>query len=602
MNKDYDNVFPYPEYREHQPETLKAVVDKVNDGVKVVIIRAPVGSGKSVEAVTLCELSDSSYYVTPQIMLQKQLSKEFPNLLSEIKGRANYTCLESGGVVSCSDGRCTMDSDFECEHECPYITARNTARQSKSVLMNFAYFITVPRNVFGIGEDGMMPRETLIIDECHGIPNLLLNHIELKIPLDITSANISTINEIKKLVKFDDIDRLIPHLVDFSVYFGTQINELGTQIKVMSSSQKNKPANRRIIKKFNKMVDIKGRIAKLLKEYEQSKEDPSNAFGWVVSYDYDKRILIFQPIYVSKYTPQLLWSKADTIVLMSGTIYNPKMFLKDIGLSKKEYHVVDVPSTFPVENRPIYLDYVGKMNYKNKEKMRPKMVNKVQQICSEDKYKDEKVIIHCHSYENAEYFAEYLRLGGRPMILQDRSDRIGSLDAWQKTKNGVFLSVNMTEGLDLVDDACRCQIMIKVPFPNLSDKRIKGRMNIEGDLFYHIMTLEAIGQAVGRAVRSKDDWADFYILDASFGYLYNRYKKMLPKDFVECVKVKNSKYDEVEKKTVDFIEDCSIECNEDIIVEDDDEEIVVEDNGKEIVVGDDDVIFEDDDEEIIIED
>ena len=93
----------------------------------------------------------------------------------------------------------------------------------------------------------------------------------------------------------------------------------------------------------------------------------------------------------------------------------------------------------------------------------------------------------------------------------------------------------MTEGVDLVEDASRFQIICKVPYPYLGDKLVKKRMN-KWKWWYPLKTAKTIVQATGRSVRSKDDHAVTYILDSDWDRFYQRNSGLFPKGFRDCVR------------------------------------------------------------------
>jgi Rad3-related DNA helicase len=90
----------------------------------------------------------------------------------------------------------------------------------------------------------------------------------------------------------------------------------------------------------------------------------------------------------------------------------------------------------------------------------------------------------------------------------------------------------MNEGLDLKDDLARYQIILKVPYLFMGDKRVAKRVNDYGeDKWYNLQAVETICQAYGRAQRNEEDWSRLYILDESFKNLWNRYKYYFTNEF-----------------------------------------------------------------------
>ena len=98
----------------------------------------------------------------------------------------------------------------------------------------------------------------------------------------------------------------------------------------------------------------------------------------------------------------------------------------------------------------------------------------------------------------------------------------------------VLLSPSMTEGVDLVDEASRFQIICKIPYPYLGDKLVKKRMN-KWKWWYALQTTKTIVQSVGRSIRSESDFAVTYILDSDFSKFYYRNTYLFPESFRESM-------------------------------------------------------------------
>ena len=99
----------------------------------------------------------------------------------------------------------------------------------------------------------------------------------------------------------------------------------------------------------------------------------------------------------------------------------------------------------------------------------------------------------------------------------------------------VLLSPSMQEGVDLKGDMSRFQILCKIPYPYLGDKLVRKRMN-KWSWWYPLQTAKAIVQSVGRSIRTNDDEAITYILDADWERFYNKNKDIFPPDFKSCIK------------------------------------------------------------------
>jgi Rad3-related DNA helicase len=77
-------------------------------------------------------------------------------------------------------------------------------------------------------------------------------------------------------------------------------------------------------------------------------------------------------------------------------------------------------------------------------------------------------------------------------------------------------------------------VIVKVPYPDLTDKRI-AKMKERDPKWYAWNTVLKLVQAYGRSVRSKDDHAKTYILDSSISYLLKSAHGLVPNWFTEAI-------------------------------------------------------------------
>jgi Rad3-related DNA helicase len=214
-------------------------------------------------------------------------------------------------------------------------------------------------------------------------------------------------------------------------------------------------------------------------------------------------------------------------MLMSATILDYVQISRNIGLdiNKVSYKALDSP--FPKENRPIYLDYAGTITSKTLTEALPKLVEKTRNILN--KYPNEKILIHCVSYKIRDYLIQYL--DRTRTITHTSYNREEILEIYKASpKPLVLLSPSMDRGVDLPDDQCRVVIIAKVPYPDLGDPQISQRVHAskDGNSWYAHKAISKIIQMSGRAVRSKDDHADTYILDAKFDDLLRDNRHLFP--------------------------------------------------------------------------
>jgi len=531
--EDIKTYFPFPTYRDNQEDISFKIIEAYEQGYDVVILRAPVGFGKSPVGVAIGKILNSTYYTTPQKMLQDQLAKDFlGNDFAIVKGRNNFDC--NNNRNKCDYGECLLKKskkkrskddpssacDFNADEECPYKLQRDIGRATHICTTNFSYLMSVPEKLFG-------KRELLIVDESHSIPNWALNFAKTTINLykRIEGEEISIIDSIPEYSTFEE----------YLTWLGKIILPLLDQKKsvLLESSESESSEGMSIKEKKleNYLDSLIEKILNLIEDYEKVKEK----WVWEIKGKGNFRSIEFQPITVGRFMQDLLWRRADKVLLMSGTILAPSVYVEEVGLSTKKYKVISVPSSFHYHYNPVLYYPMGKMSKDFKDDTLPRMVTKIEEII--DKHGSDKGIIHCNSYDIAEYIYHNLTRYRHRVIFQDRNNRQNSLREFINSKDKIFISINMNEGLDLKDDLARYQILVKIPYPFIGDKRVKERLfeRDEQDWF-NLQAVEDICQAFGRAVRTEDDWATFYILDESFANLWNRYKDFFTPEFISSYK------------------------------------------------------------------
>jgi len=215
---------------------------------------------------------------------------------------------------------------------------------------------------------------------------------------------------------------------------------------------------------------------------------------------------------------------------MSATIISAQQMAEDLGLEDDEWGVVTIGSSFPIEQRPIFVQPVANMTWKEQDTEWPKMASMVENIA--DYHGGERILVHTVSYKLAEYIER--RLDGnqhRVFTYQNSKQREQALSDWLESENGIMLAPSFERGVDLKDDLCRVIVVAKVPFPSLGDKQVNGRLYTKGGQgWYSMLTVRSIVQMTGRGMRSKDDWCETYILDRQFvKNIMNKNRNLLPK-------------------------------------------------------------------------
>lgn len=509
-------AFPFKSYRAGQREAIASAREAFKRGKRFVVIEAPTGAGKSAVAVTLAREASSSYLLTAQKILQAQYRRDFPDL-ALMKGRANYRCLVApthAAAAPCIAGRKFPQCD-----DCPYFRAKDVAMAANKTLMNYAYYLA-ELNYSG----GFSPRELLVLDEAHGAEAALMNFVEVTVSdVALTRAGIAErIPQFAEEIEyFDFAEDLMPQLRKRSRELERQLKGEKATSEAALAWMQNKQWLDNQLGKLELLRD-----SRVEDDVEWVVERTSGSEGQAVT---------FKPVVVAPFAEPLLFSFAERVLLLSATILDAPTYLRSLGIEPQEAEVIQVASSFPPENRPLHLRPTARLTRFYLERDLPKLVQEIASLF--DEHPCDKGVIHAHSYRIAGYIAQHLpqRHAQRLVTHRNSAERDGALEKHLRSPlPTVLLTPSMTEGIDLTGDLSRWQVICKIPYPYLGDPQIARRKSVD-PAWYDWRTCLTVVQAYGRSVRSADDFAATYLLDADFPAFLRRQRKRLPEWFLEAV-------------------------------------------------------------------
>jgi len=533
----YRNYFPYPEFRQQQEEVIQETIEAFDGGTDVVIIDAPTGFGKS--PVNLCVglTVGSTYYTTPQKNLRNQLEQEFSSKrdVAVLKARKDYVC----GATKVPSDQCIvyrekMDpltyKECSCTRHpnCTYWNHKKKAFDAPMSILTFAGLIVnsylPPFYITPTGETiqlSFLDRELLIVDECHGLEE------------QVASLHAGfTIHRNRFVFNRDDVLR---DIIWKRLMKRIPVNKTSSVKEYIPFLEQIIIEMNLIIRKFRdqkiieKATNLKNKTFYLLEELKEGRE-------WVVNRstkrDWNTLNLSFKPIKVDRFLQKHIWRYGKKYLLTSATVPYPndtREWLDRIGLSDKKFKRITVPMFFPIENRPIYLNKIaGSMNRNDLDKTWPIAIKNIKEILK--LHSKDRGVIHASSYAQCKRLQE--DIGG--IYVHDTTDELDTVEGWINSGKRVLASPAIFEGADLKDELCRFQILLKVPYAFIGDARVNYLLYKKKDQnWYNNETMIKIVQAYGRAVRSKEDFASFYVIDAAFLPFY--YKASFPNWFKEAI-------------------------------------------------------------------
>ena len=473
----------------------------------VMTINIPVGGGKSIVAMTVCEWTKrnglgGSATITPTKILQDQYTNDF-TWVPMLKGMDSYDCLATPAGNCRSTKRIFKKC---CGPQCPYIVTRSACQTAPVSIYNFhSYYYND------------MHKRNVVIDEAHNAAAFLFDMFAIKLwqpewkfdpNIDPTVENVQGIIENALIILQQQYEIALANKVE------SQMEELESEINKYTSVEG-------VLKSFGKDVLI------VKKEEEYNGKMVKAAKG-------TKQIMIHvKPLRVSSIADGILWPVGVTnkIVLTSATI-GPND-VKELGLSDRKCGYFESESPIPKERRPFIVLPVANMNYANQAESIPVIAKYLEVLAA--RHPDDKGLVHC-TYGVAVQLQKLLK-GSPRFVFHDKYNKNQKyLDFRNQKGNSILVASGMGEGVDLPDDCARWQVITKVQWPSLADDVNAYRAHNEPDM-YQWETVRTIIQQSGRIVRGPADFGVTYMLDAGFEKLWDRTKnkKMWPGWFVEAI-------------------------------------------------------------------
>ena len=534
------------EPREKQKDVLLQIEQSIKKGTKFIVVQCPTGTGKSHISTTLCNLSDSPdpayvklvdsndifkrnakdpglyeyaeatrklpHWGAAVLTVSKQLQAQYLETFescSILKGKSNYVCnLDQAFTVDVAPCTQSWKVGEQCllENACAYYGDLKETLQNKFAVFNYSKYLTLPEFV--------RKRQFLICDEASELEDALVNHFSVQMKYKTLDYYDIPYNG---KVKTDNIYRNLTWLENTMALMAEHIKRLQGNAYTKHMSKREKEKTKRSIK-----------LAKELKESINNilRNSTSNFIC-----QHDSEGVSVCPLEVDKLA-QHLWGNHKHVILMSGTIFDHKTFTKTLGIQNYDY--IEVDSEFDTNKNPVYIPAKYQLNYKNIDKNLPLVIKQAHDIA--DEFENENGIIHTHTNKITNAFDRATKDRKRYLFRKDNiTNEHIVLEHVALGYPTVLVSPSMAFGVDLPDDMSRFQIVMKLPYPSLGDKRIKAMFD-KDPKWYNMKMFTKLIQMCGRSTRTVDDFCDTYILDAAAISAIKRSWNDLPKWFTRRLK------------------------------------------------------------------
>lgn len=518
--------------RETQINCLNWLEQNLNSS-KYFILQLPTGVGKTHIGLALSENKKKNLYVSSTNQLLTQYSSTDKDLV-EMKGMQQYTCNVDSScncyMAPCKTNKKVKEICLE-DHTCEYYNRRDEFLASKMGLTNYAFVVSSAGcGIFSKEYAAMKGEERIcydyiICDEAHNLENHLVNFSTIKINLDELSQK-NVIGDTYYIEK--DADNNVAWKSILGICEGIS-NDISARLKFLEgkiqslSSAKN--GNKSELKKCHNEYYFLDRlqfpIRILLEHPEQNR--------WVYEANISENEFKITPINVEFVFKKYLEGLGKKYIFMSATIGDSDVFMKSLGLKKEECKYYECDSPFEARKSPIVILERLDLSYRNIDNELAHCLKYVEALAK--KHKDTNGIIHSGNYKIARYIYEHASIElQKRLVFKEKFDNINNTKLIelheQNVENGinsVLLSPSLVEGVDLKDDLSRWQIIIKLPFGSLGDKRIKHLANIFPS-WYSNDVVKKIIQACGRSTRHNEDYSVTYILDKITMYTFSKVK------------------------------------------------------------------------------
>ena len=516
-------------FRPYQEEAIRFILESDK---KLVVLCAPCGLGKSLAAMIAGQIiaqqaNDRFLYLVSSRQLQQQLQHDFPE--AEIMwGRGRFPCdIDRNRTAA----ECTHTKLTPCKqkHRCAYEVQKRKVLNHSRQILNYAYFLFESNYV---GKFTHKPYPVIIVDEADLLEGLLMSFIQLQLSSrDLDALNLNP-PQYRTAVARNGI-------ASWQAWVQNEARvKLDAELDSMELIIQNFPRQLadnqvRLLRKYNHFKSIAGKL-------DIFSEHMSDTWLFDEKTHNDKvQSWTFQPTWLTpELANQYFFRYAEKFVLLSAT-FPPKAILAEtLGLHVGDIDYLELPSSFPIVNRPIVLNPVANMTYKTIKTETPKLLAAIKEIVN--RHPDEKGIIHCVNWRLENKIMELNGSCRGRLLSHHEQDKQQVLRRFTESPDPlVFVSPSSTRGLDLPDDLARWIIIAKAPFQSLNNKQVSARVygSQLGRFWLRSICAQDVLQAAGRALRPKDDYAITYLLDSQIFKLVTDSPGLFPQYFKDAIEI-----------------------------------------------------------------
>jgi Rad3-related DNA helicase len=503
--KNCFRTFRGVDFRKYQSEAIERVLKSKK---RVVVVNAPTGSGKSLIGMSVLAGMKEGIYVVHSKSLQDQIAHDFPES-KILKGKANYPCVHLNKLTS---DKCPNSRTWRCPDKpaCKYEIAKAKCLAADYKILNYAYLLAECNYVGKFSNQPM-----IVLDEGDLLEGILSNWITLRI----------SESRLKKLkIKMPKYKTSKYGLADWQEWVdSTALPSVAKYISILEAEAKQYDAfedhEDETLDELRQLNDLNTSLQRFKAHVDST---------WILN-EIQKpygNTWEFKPLYPPKRATQdYLLRHADRFLILSATLPPPMILSELTGIPIGDIDFIEIPSTFPAENRRIIIHPVANITHKTIEIEAPKLIQNIEHIIS--LHPNEKGLIHSVSYK----LADLIKPISPRIVVHNGQNRQEVLESFQQSpKPLILLSPSMERGVNLPEDQCRFVIWAKCPYESLADKMVSSRLygSPIGPYWYKSLAAQTIIQGSGRGIRSESDTCTIYLLDAQIDKLISEHPNLFP--------------------------------------------------------------------------
>lgn len=478
-----------PRFASYRKGQLTASLDIVASDKRWSLLQAGTGAGKTLIAATVARLrSGRTLQLTGTRALQSQAVNDFGEAgLKLIQGASNYRCIDSRRRT-CEHG--DDDTRARCQYRrrdstqlCTQVAAQQVAKDADWVIANYATWLAVGRYT----PDALGAFDTLWADEGHDALSWLTDACAMTFTAtELRSISVDTPPSDGNWHDWSLV------AIDAAVSAYRTARDRGTSPQQLTTLTE---------------------LGKRLRELSASASGDSDV-QWVG--ETVRSGWHWCPVWPAKFAEAKLWRGVPRVVLSSATLTHEDA--KHLGLRRDDYSFHELDAGFSAARHPLYYLPVARIDKDMGEGEWRLVVNEWDRFIGARLKLGWRGVVQATSYEWAQRVMATSRHSEQMVTHDRRNAREVIAQFTRRDGPGVLVSPTVSEGHDFIDDICRWQVHVKLPFPNTLSPVLKARCTTDKNYRYHLAG-RSFEQRCGRNMRKHTDWGENLVCDSHFGYM-----------------------------------------------------------------------------------